>query len=62
MRFADLDAVTIDAFGTLAGLTDPVPALGDALRERGIARPPEAIAAAFATAASSSPQWRQTST
>jgi len=38
MRFAELDAVTIDAFGTLVELIDPVPALRNALRERGIDR------------------------
>lgn len=48
MRFAEVDAVTLDAFGTLVGLADPVPALRDALRERGIERQPDAIAEAFA--------------
>jgi putative hydrolase of the HAD superfamily len=48
MRFADLDAVTLDAFGTLVGLPDPVPALREALRERGIVRDSEAVAEAFA--------------
>ena len=38
MRFADLDAVTIDAFGTLVELVDPVPALREALLRRGIER------------------------
>jgi len=36
MRFAELDAVTLDAFGTLVDLADPVPGLHAALRERGI--------------------------
>jgi putative hydrolase of the HAD superfamily len=45
---ADLDAVTIDAFGTLITLRDPVAALRRALRERGVERTPEEIAAAFA--------------
>jgi hypothetical protein len=47
MRFADLDAVTIDAFGTLVELIDPVPALRSALQERGIERSPELVGAAF---------------
>jgi putative hydrolase of the HAD superfamily len=48
MRFADLDALTLDAFGTLVGLRDPVPVLREALRARGVEREPEAVAAAFA--------------
>ncbi|HYX89194.1 MAG TPA: HAD-IA family hydrolase [Gaiellaceae bacterium] len=48
MRFADLDAVTLDAFGTLVGLTDPVPTLQAALRERGVRRDPATVAEAFA--------------
>jgi HAD superfamily hydrolase (TIGR01509 family) len=48
MRFAELDAVTLDAFGTLVGLRDPVPVLLEALRERGVEREPRAVAAAFA--------------
>jgi HAD superfamily hydrolase (TIGR01509 family) len=48
MRFADLDAVTLDAFGTLVGLTDPVPTLQAALRERGVQRDPATVAEAFA--------------
>jgi putative hydrolase of the HAD superfamily len=48
MRFADLDAVTLDAFGTLVTLADPVPALRAALRACGIERSPEQIALAFA--------------
>jgi FMN phosphatase YigB (HAD superfamily) len=43
MRFADLDAVTIDAFGTLVELIDPVPALREALLERGIERGDEIV-------------------
>jgi putative hydrolase of the HAD superfamily len=49
MRFADLDAVTIDAFGTLVELRDPVGPLDRALRGRGVEREPDAIAAAFRT-------------
>jgi putative hydrolase of the HAD superfamily len=48
MRFADLDAVTLDAFGTIVGLKDPVPALRVALHEHGIERGPGDVAAAFA--------------
>jgi HAD superfamily hydrolase (TIGR01509 family) len=47
MRFADLDAVTIDAFGTLVELRDPVGPLDLALRSRGVEREPDAIATAF---------------
>jgi putative hydrolase of the HAD superfamily len=45
---ADLDAVTIDAFGTLVGLRDPLAALDAALLARGVRRTREEIAAAFA--------------
>jgi HAD superfamily hydrolase (TIGR01509 family) len=48
MRFAELDAVTLDAFGTLVTLRDPVPSLREALAERGVERPPEHVAEAFA--------------
>jgi HAD superfamily hydrolase (TIGR01509 family) len=48
MRFAEIDAVTLDAFGTLVGLADPVPALREALRNQGIEREPDAVAEAFA--------------
>jgi putative hydrolase of the HAD superfamily len=51
MRFAELDAVTVDAFGTLVTLVDPVPALDRALRHLGVSRPPDEIAAAFAAEA-----------
>ncbi len=47
MRFADLDAVTLDAFGTLIELEDPVPALRDALAARGLQRSPEQVRPAF---------------
>ena len=47
-RLTDLDAVTIDAYGTLVELRDPVPALAAALAEQGIERADEDIAAAFA--------------
>jgi HAD superfamily hydrolase (TIGR01509 family) len=48
MRFAELDAVTIDAYGTLVDLADPVPALDRGLRERGADHGSETIARAFA--------------
>jgi putative hydrolase of the HAD superfamily len=44
---ADLEAVTIDAFGTMLTLRDPFAALERALREHGVERAPEQIAAAF---------------
>jgi FMN phosphatase YigB (HAD superfamily) len=49
MRFAELDAVTIDAFGTLVELIDPVPALREALAARGLEHADEQIGEAFAT-------------
>jgi putative hydrolase of the HAD superfamily len=48
MRFADLDAVTVDGYGTLLRLLDPVPSLVHSLAERGFDRDPEMVAAAFA--------------
>jgi putative hydrolase of the HAD superfamily len=48
---ADLDAVTIDAYGTLVTLRDPNAALRRALRARGVERTPEQVAAAFAAEA-----------
>ena len=51
MRFADLDAVTIDAFGTLVELRDPVAPLDRALRSRGVERRRDEIASAFRTEA-----------
>ena len=42
-RLADLDAVTLDANGTLIGLVDPVPTLDRLLRERGVDRTADAI-------------------
>lgn len=47
MRFADLDAVTVDGYGTLVRLVDPVPVLCDALASRGVAREPDAVRKAF---------------
>jgi putative hydrolase of the HAD superfamily len=48
MRFAELDAVTVDGFGTLLALVDPVPSLVQSLADRGLQRDPEAVRAAFA--------------
>jgi putative hydrolase of the HAD superfamily len=45
---AELDAVTIDAFGTLVELNDPVGRLGEALAERGAEREHGRVAQAFA--------------
>jgi HAD superfamily hydrolase (TIGR01509 family) len=47
MRFADLDAVTVDGFGTLVRLADPVPALRNALAEHGVERSAEEVGQAF---------------
>lgn len=47
MRFAELDAVTVDAFGTLVSLADPVPALDRLLRSYGLERSADEIEAAF---------------
>jgi putative hydrolase of the HAD superfamily len=46
-RLADLDAVTLDANGTLIRLVDPVPKLEHALRERGVDRTAAEIRRAF---------------
>jgi putative hydrolase of the HAD superfamily len=47
MRFADLDAVMVDGYGTLLQLADPVPPLRDALRRHGVELEPEAVRQAF---------------
>src|SRR5262245_32840371 len=47
MRFGDLGAVTIDGYGTLLRLTDPLPALREALAARRIERTTEQVRAAF---------------
>ena len=47
MRFADLDAVTLDGFGTLLTLIDPVPTLLESLRKREIECSAERITAGF---------------
>ena len=46
-RAAALDAVTVDAFGTLVLLEDPTPRLRHALGDRGLDRSHETVAAAF---------------
>ena len=48
LRAADLEAVTIDAYGTLVTLRDPVGALDHALREHGVERTRDGVARAFA--------------
>jgi putative hydrolase of the HAD superfamily len=48
MRFAELDAVTLDAYGTLVELADPVPTLDRGLRERDVERDTHEIGRAFA--------------
>ena len=47
VRAAELDAVTLDAHGTLVKLADPVPALLNVLAERGVERTPETVLAGF---------------
>ena len=44
---SELDAVTLDALGTLVALRDPTERLRRALAERGVARDRETVAAAF---------------
>ena len=47
-RLSGVEAVTIDAFGTLVELADPVPALRELLRTRVVERSREEVAQAFA--------------
>lgn len=47
MSAGELDAVTIDAHGTLVALVDPVPALSAALAEREVERDPDTVARGF---------------
>jgi putative hydrolase of the HAD superfamily len=47
MRFAELDAVTIDGYGTLLVLDDPVPRLQAALATHGVDRDQDNVARAF---------------
>jgi putative hydrolase of the HAD superfamily len=51
MRFAELEAVTVDGFGTLLELEDPVAPLVKALERRGMDRSPADVARAFAAEA-----------
>jgi HAD superfamily hydrolase (TIGR01509 family) len=44
---AAIDVVTVDAFGTLLRLDDPVPALRTALAERSVDRDPDTVRKAF---------------
>jgi HAD superfamily hydrolase (TIGR01493 family) len=48
MRPAELDAVTIDAYGTLVELADPVPALTEGLRAIGVDCDADRVRRAFA--------------
>src|SRR5689334_21019553 len=47
MRFADLDAVTVDGFGTLVQLVDPVPPLIRALAAHDYERSADEVRPAF---------------
>jgi putative hydrolase of the HAD superfamily len=47
MRFADLDAVTVDAYGTLLTLEDPIPHISAALRRHGVEPSDDEIRRAF---------------
>ena len=44
---SDLDAVTVDAMGTLVELHEPVERLARALQDRGVERSREHVAEAF---------------
>jgi putative hydrolase of the HAD superfamily len=48
MRFAELDGVTVDGFGTLVQLVDPVATLARAFEERGVGCSAEVVRDAFA--------------
>jgi HAD superfamily hydrolase (TIGR01509 family) len=47
MSVTELDAVTVDAYGTLLQLVDPVPTLVGVLAERGVRRSPDVVLAGF---------------
>ena len=49
VKASDLDAVTLDAYGTLVTLRDPIPELQAALKQRGVTQPNDDIRAAFRT-------------
>jgi len=51
MQLAELDAVTVDGYGTLLELADPAGALVDALAACDVVRSREDVAAAFAAEA-----------
>jgi putative hydrolase of the HAD superfamily len=65
-RLADLDAVTLDANGTLVELVDPVPTLVQALRDRGVDRALDVVRRGFAEEAgfyaTHAPEGRDTDT
>ena len=46
-RLEHLDAITLDVYGTLVRLDDPVPRLVEVLREQGVGRDPEQVNAGF---------------
>ncbi len=48
MRFAELDAVTVDGFGTLLAIEDPVKPLAEALEAHDVCRSLPQVAEAFA--------------
>lgn len=48
MRYADIDAVTVDGYGTLLTLRDPLPALRAALAAHGVERSCHEVQAGFA--------------
>jgi HAD superfamily hydrolase (TIGR01509 family) len=47
MHFAELDAVTVDGYGTLVRLRDPIPLFQGQLQERGVSCDADAIRAGF---------------
>ena len=49
VKAAELDAVTLDAYGTLVRILDPVPALVEALAAQGVERKPDVVLAGFRT-------------
>ena len=51
MRFAELDAVTVDGHGTLLALVEPAESLRRALSEHGVERTGDEVARAFAAEA-----------
>jgi HAD superfamily hydrolase (TIGR01509 family) len=47
LRAVELDAITLDAYGTLVTLRDPIPELAGALAERGVSRSEDEIRRGF---------------